>query len=130
MGTLRVTKKTSILTTNQDYSHKVAAYSMKHGGQKQDNNSVTVTVYTSDNCAFCEPAIDVVKQAIDDLSAIGCTPQLKISRIEQMTPINDYSQISAIPTIAVGRYQIVGLPRVEEVEHLLHRVIMESDLKH
>jgi hypothetical protein len=103
---------------------------MKHSGQKQDTNPVTVTVYTSDNCAFCEPAIDVVKQAIADLSAIGCTPQLRISRIEQMKPINDYSEISAIPTIAVGRYQIIGLPRVEEVEHLLHRVIMETDSRH
>ena len=128
MGTLRVMKKTRILTENQDYSHKVEASSTEPKSQKQDNHDVTVTVYTSDHCAFCETAIDVVKQAIADLSLIGCTPQLRISRVDSVKPIRDDSHISTIPTIAAGRYQIVGLPRVEEVEHLLHRAFMDTEV--
>lgn len=97
--------------------------------QKQDNSvkdPVTVTIYTSDECAFCEPAIDTVKKAIDEVSTIGCRPHVIVSRVDPDQPSLNDRDILALPTIAIGRYQLVGLPRVEEVEHLIHCAIMEA----
>lgn len=102
---------------------------MNHNSQKQDrkiNDQVTVTIYTSDECAFCEPAIDTVKKAIDEVSSIGCRPHVIVSRVDPKQPSLNDSNILALPTIAIGRYQLVGLPRVEEVEHLIHCAIMEA----
>jgi hypothetical protein len=102
---------------------------MNSDGQKQDNtkeDQVTVTIYTSDKCAFCEPAIDTVKKAIDEVSSIGCKPHFIVSRVDPDQPSLNDREILALPTIAIGRYQLVGLPRVEEVEHLIHCAIMEA----
>jgi hypothetical protein len=125
MGILRMVKKTCILTPNEGYSHKVAKTAMKTNSSIPDN-SVIVTIYTSDNCAFCKPAIDTVRKAIHELSTIGCKPQVIVSKIDKKKFRHDDPQILALPTISVGRFQLIGLPQVEEIEHLIHRAFMES----
>jgi hypothetical protein len=86
-----------------------------------------VTIYTSDECAFCETAIDAVRKAIKGMSSIGCKPEVVVSRIDTLNPsLNDIS-IYALPTISIGQYQLIGLPRIEEIEHLLHCAIMEAN---
>jgi glutaredoxin len=87
--------------------------------------SMKVTIYTSDECPFCEPAIDTVHKAIDGLFSMNHKPQIVVSRIDTKTSYSSDKHILALPTIAIGRYKLVGLPRVEEVEHLLHCAIME-----
>lgn len=111
------------------YSLTKAAPTVKsdiHEQVKATIDSMKVTIYTSDECAFCEPAIDTVHKAIEGMFSLGHKPQVIVSRIDTKTSVINDRQILALPTIAIGKYQLVGLPRIEEVEHLLHCAIMEA----
>lgn len=85
---------------------------------------ITVSVFTSGGCVFCKEALAMVREVTKNL----CYDQLGVEIVElpldEKPDLAKFLEISAVPTIQIGRSRVVGLPRIEELENLMHEAVL------
>ncbi|MHA1959460.1 MAG: thioredoxin domain-containing protein [Candidatus Thorarchaeota archaeon] len=85
---------------------------------------VTVTVFTSDTCAFCNEALELVREVASDISRNDNLVEVIESRLDERPDLVDKMDIMALPTILVGHSRITGMPQYSDVEQLVHMSIL------
>ncbi len=85
---------------------------------------VTVTVFTSDTCAFCNKALELVKEVASDISGYENLVEVVESRLDERPDLVEQMDILALPTISVGHSRIIGMPEYSDVEQLVHMSIL------
>jgi glutaredoxin len=92
---------------------------MKSDDEKQ-RNSLTVTVYTSGGCAFCQQAVSLVNEAAKRLNEHYEGVQVVERELESTHRTPEIDDVTALPTIRIGSSVVVGLPSVEDLETLMY----------
>jgi glutaredoxin len=92
------------------------------GGQSKVRQ-IRVTVFTSKGCIFCKEAITMLREAAGRFSHEQLGVEVIESRVDEKPELVESLDIVAVPTILVGRTRLIGLPRLEELESLLHEAM-------
>ena len=83
-----------------------------------------INIYTSQHCAFCNDALEVVHSTVDKISYIGKHVQVVETAIDDKPSLVEDLDILALPMIQIGHLRIIGLPRSEDIEQLIHETIL------
>ncbi len=101
------------------------------GAQKQESHgtidkSMTITVFTSQNCPFCGEAVRVVRDVVRNLDIYETGVSVIESLVEaEPSTVEDLSVLT-VPTTVIGNSRIVGLPDENEVENLIHQAMLAA----
>ncbi len=87
--------------------------------------SADVTVYTSNQCLFCEQALHAARQAAKRTSIDGLRLHVIEVNIDESPDILEEKRIMALPTTIIGETRIIGIPREDELEQHIHKAIMD-----
>ncbi|MFW9804000.1 MAG: glutaredoxin family protein [Candidatus Thorarchaeota archaeon] len=91
--------------------------------------SIKITLFTSDACAFCEEAREVLKEAVERVSYYHPYLEVVESRVDKKPALTEKHQVLAVPTIFVAKSRIVGMPRVDDLEQLIHQEMLSQYLQ-
>jgi protein-disulfide isomerase len=83
-----------------------------------------ITVFTSTQCHFCNEAVRVVEKTLEGLPFYEPLIEIVETAIEDEPDLIENLDILAVPTIFVSKSRIVGLPRTEDVEQLIHQELL------
>jgi len=86
-----------------------------------------ITVFTSAKCHFCTEAVRVVEKTLEGLPFYESLVEIVETAIEDSPDIIENLEILAVPTIFVSKSRIVGLPRTEDVEQLIHQELLRQN---
>ncbi|MHA2380199.1 MAG: glutaredoxin family protein [Candidatus Thorarchaeota archaeon] len=99
------------------------------GDTVNDFNSIKIKVFTSEQCAFCNIALQIVEEAVGRLDYYHPFIEVVETPVEDRPRLTEKLQILAVPTIVVSDSRIVGLPAADELEQLIHQEMFHSKLK-
>ena len=85
---------------------------------------ITVSVFTSGGCIFCKEALAMVREAARNLTYDQLGVEVIERPVDEKPDLMESLHIVAVPTIQIGRTRVVGLPRYEELENLLHEAVL------
>jgi glutaredoxin len=85
---------------------------------------ITVSVFTSGGCVFCKEALAMVRQVSKNLFYDELGVQIVELPVDEKPDLVKSLDIFAVPTIQIGRSRVVGLPRIEELENLMHEAVL------
>ncbi|TFG34444.1 hypothetical protein EU527_03255 [Candidatus Thorarchaeota archaeon] len=83
-----------------------------------------INVYTSEYCSFCSDALLISYSAADRISCVGTPVEVVEIPIDDRPSLIEELNIMALPMIQIGHLRIIGLPEPEDVERLIHEVIL------
>ena len=86
--------------------------------------SADVTIYTSNQCLFCEQALHAARQAAKRSSIDGLHLHIIEVNIDESPDILEEKRIMALPTTIIGGTRIIGIPKEDELEQHIHKAIM------
>ena len=92
-------------------------------------NSIKVKVFTSEQCAFCNIALQIVEEAVGRMDYYHPFIEVVETPVDKRPRLTEKLQILAVPTIVVSDSRIVGLPSADELEQLIHQEMFHSKLK-
>jgi hypothetical protein len=93
-----------------------------------DDSLGRILVFTSKQCPFCGEALRLAKEAASRLHYYSKQLEVVETRIENSRDVLDYHRITAIPTIKIGPATLTGLPKVEDVEQVIHEMMLTDKL--
>jgi protein-disulfide isomerase len=93
------------------------------------SESVRITVFTSSHCSFCNEAIRVIEETLSGLPFYEPFVEVVQTAIEDQPELIENLDILAVPTIFVAKTRIIGLPRTEDVEQLIHQEMLSMASK-
>lgn len=96
-----------------------------YGSNVNMEASTDVTVYTSNQCLFCEQALHVARQAAEKSSMDGLHLHVIEVNIDDKPSILEEKRIMALPTTIIGATRIIGIPREDELEQHIHKAILD-----
>ncbi len=111
--------KTDIECRRQDY---------EQAELDNEDNLGKILVFTSRQCPFCGEALRLAREAAARLHYYSEHLEVIETRIENNRDALEQYRITAIPTIRIGRATITGLPKVEDVEQIIHEVMLTDRL--
>jgi thiol-disulfide isomerase/thioredoxin len=88
------------------------------------SESLKVNVFTSSNCAFCQDALDTARQVAEKFNHLNLPVEVVETAVEENPEIIEAYNAIALPMILVGGAQIIGLPRDEDIEFLIHQMML------
>ncbi|MFW9800313.1 MAG: thioredoxin family protein [Candidatus Thorarchaeota archaeon] len=94
-----------------------------------DHDAIKINVFTSKQCAFCSIALQIVEEAVGRLDFYQPHIEVVETPVEKRPRLTERLQILAVPTIVVSESRIVGLPRIDELEQLIHQEMFTSKLR-
>jgi len=94
---------------------------------KQD--PIRITIFTSDTCVFCNEAKEAVKEAVRRVPFYQPYIEIVESPVDRQPAISENYQVLAVPTVFVANTRIVGTPRVDDLEQLIHQEMLSSHLR-
>ena len=71
-----------------------------------------IVLYTSEDCPYCNVAEKILRNVLDEYNGLFNYKSIKVGD-------NQESKISSLPTILVGKTEIVGLPEKEQIHAAL-----------
>ncbi|MFW9966607.1 MAG: glutaredoxin family protein [Candidatus Thorarchaeota archaeon] len=92
-------------------------------------NPVRITIFTSDTCVFCNEAMEAVKEAVRRVPFYQPYIEIVESPVDRQPTISENYQVLAVPTVFVANTRIVGMPRVDDLEQLIHQEMLSSHLQ-
>lgn len=90
---------------------------------------IRITIFTSDQCVFCNEAKEVVKEAVGRVPFYQPYIEVVETPVEKAPKKVEHHQVLAVPTVFVARSRIVGMPRVDDLEQLIHQEMLSNALK-
>ena len=91
--------------------------------------SIKITLFTSDTCAFCDEAREVVKEAVERVPYYHPYIEVVESQVDKKPIMTEKHQVLAVPTVFVANSRIVGMPRVDDLEQLIHQEMLSQYLQ-
>ncbi|RDE11649.1 MAG: hypothetical protein C4K49_11475 [Candidatus Thorarchaeota archaeon] len=114
-------RENSMMMQESGFSEPVI--SVTEVGGKSKIRQIKVTVYTSKGCIFCKEAIEMLREAAGHFSREQLGVEVIESRVDDKPELVESLDIVAVPTILVGKSRVIGLPRLEELESLIHEAM-------
>ncbi len=88
-----------------------------------ESESLKVNVFTSSNCTFCNEALVAAHEAAEKFAFFDIPVKVIETSVEDNPEIIEAFNAIALPMILVGNSRIIGLPRSEDIESLIHQMI-------
>ncbi|TXT55340.1 MAG: hypothetical protein BAJATHORv1_40251 [Candidatus Thorarchaeota archaeon] len=85
------------------------------------NRPTIITVYTMKKCAFCDVAVQTLREVTKTAESSRLIPKIIESSLDRAPELMEEMSIEGIPTIILGNSRIVGLPTREDIVDLLNR---------
>ncbi len=85
-----------------------------------------VKVFTSSSCNFCDEALDAAYDAAEKFALFDLQIEVIETSVDECPEIIEALNAIALPMILVGNSRIIGLPRVEDIELLIHQIMLEG----
>ncbi|MGY5875125.1 MAG: thioredoxin family protein [Candidatus Thorarchaeota archaeon] len=98
----------------------------KHESHGPISKSMTITVFTSQNCPFCGEAVRVVREVARNLDIYETSVSVIESLVEAEPSMVEDLSVLTVPTTVIGNSRIVGLPDENEVENLIHQAMLAA----
>ena len=92
----------------------------------KESESLRINVFTSASCAFCNEALEAAREAARKFHQLNMPIEVIETSIEEQPEIIEALNVIALPMILIGNSQIIGLPRSEDIELLLHQTMLAS----
>ncbi|MHA1925238.1 MAG: glutaredoxin family protein [Candidatus Thorarchaeota archaeon] len=92
-------------------------------------NPITITLFTSDTCAFCDEAREVVKEAVERVPFYQPYIEVVETPVDKKPAMTERHQVLAVPTVFVAKSRIIGMPRVDDLEQLIHQEMLSQHLR-
>ena len=89
-----------------------------------ESESLKVNVFTSSNCTFCNEALDAAREAAEKFALLNLPVEVVETSVEDRPEIIEALNAIALPMIIVGNSRIIGLPRSEDIELLIHHLML------
>lgn len=90
----------------------------------KENDHIRIDVFTSEYCSFCEHALDVARSAAGRTSHLSSYVEVVETSVDERPELIEALNLVALPLIQIGRSQIIGLPRQEDIERLIHEKML------
>jgi thiol-disulfide isomerase/thioredoxin len=88
------------------------------------SRSLKVKVFTSSNCTFCQEALDTAREVADKFNHLNLPVEVIETAVEENPDLIETYNAIALPMILVGSAQIIGLPKDEDIEFLIHQMML------
>jgi hypothetical protein len=98
-----------------------------HNFDSSENSPLKINVYTSEYCSFCSKALTIAHSAAERFSSLGKQIEVVETPIDDRPSLIEELDIMALPMIRIGHLRIIGLPAAEDIERIVHEVILMSD---
>ena len=89
-----------------------------------ESASLKVNVFTSSNCTFCQEALDAAREVAEKFNLLNLPVEVVETSVEEKPEIIEAYNAIALPLVLVGTSQIIGLPRTEDIEFMIHQMIL------
>ena len=89
-----------------------------------ESESLKINVFTSSSCTFCSEALHTVKEAAKKFKQFDLPVEVIETSVDEKPDIVEALNLIALPMIMIGNSQIIGLPRTEDIELLLHQSML------
>ena len=89
-----------------------------------DSESLKINVFTSSSCTFCNEALEAAQEAARKFHQLNLPIQVIETSVEEQPELIEALNVIALPMILIGNSQIIGLPRVEDIELILHQTVL------
>jgi glutaredoxin len=86
--------------------------------------SLKVNVLTSSSCTFCHEALDAAREVAEKFNLLNLEVEVTETSVEEKPEIIEAYNAIALPMILIGSSQIVGLPRTEDIELMIHQMML------
>jgi glutaredoxin len=90
----------------------------------KESDSPKINVFTSSSCTFCNEALDAARKVARKFHQMDLPIEVVETSVEDKPEIIEALNVIALPMILIGTSQIVGLPRSEDIELLLHQTVL------
>jgi glutaredoxin len=87
----------------------------------EESESLRINVFTSASCTFCNEALEAAREAARKFCQLNFPIEVIETSVEEEPEIVEALNIIALPMILIGNSQIIGLPRSEDIELVLHQ---------
>ena len=98
-----------VIKCKEIFGLTVCKYNMERILFRAMAEAINVDIFTSDNCPFCEPAVNKVNEM---LSPLGDMVNINVFKTMDDARRRD---IEVFPTVQIGNVQIKGIPEREMV---------------
>jgi len=92
----------------------------------KESESLKINVFTSSSCVYCNDALDVAREAAEKFRQFEVPIDVVETSVEDRPEIIEALNVIALPMTLIGKSQIIGLPRVEDIELLLHQTVLSG----
>ena len=89
-----------------------------------ESASLKVNVFTSLNCTFCQDALDAAREVAEKFNLVNLPVEVVETSVEDKPEIIEAYNAIALPMIIIGTSQIIGLPRTEDIEFMIHQMML------
>ncbi len=90
----------------------------------KESESLKVNVFTSSNCTFCNEALDAAFEVAEKFNHMQLSVEVIETSVEDRPDVIELFNAIALPMIVVGNSKIIGLPRSEDIENLIHQMML------
>ncbi len=90
---------------------------------------IRITIFTSDTCLFCNQAREIVKEAVERVPFYQPYIEVVESPVDKKPALTERHQVLAVPTVFVANSRIIGMPRVDDLEQLIHQEMLSQYLQ-
>ncbi|MHA2072564.1 MAG: glutaredoxin family protein [Candidatus Thorarchaeota archaeon] len=90
---------------------------------------IRITIFTSDTCLFCNEAREIVKEAVERVPFYQPYIEVVESPVDKRPAMTERHQVLAVPTVFVANSRIIGMPRVDDLEQLIHQEMLTQHLR-
>ncbi|MFW9793644.1 MAG: hypothetical protein ACFFEE_05050 [Candidatus Thorarchaeota archaeon] len=88
------------------------------------SESLILNVFTSSSCTFCDEALNAAFEVAEKFSSFDMPIEVVETSVEDSPEVIEAMNAIALPMIQVGNSRIIGLPSAEDIELLVHQLIL------
>ena len=89
-----------------------------------NSESYKINVFTSSSCTFCNEALEAAKEAAKKFNQLNLPIEVIETSVDEQPEVIEALNAIALPMILIGNSQIIGLPRAEDIEQVLHHTML------
>ncbi|MHA1948459.1 MAG: thioredoxin family protein [Candidatus Thorarchaeota archaeon] len=89
-----------------------------------ESASLKINVFTSSSCTFCQEALDAAREVAEKFNSLNLPVDVVETSVEEQPNIIEEYNAIALPMVLVGSSQIIGLPRTEDIEFMIHQLML------
>jgi len=88
------------------------------------SESYKINVFTSSSCTFCNEALEAAQEAARKFNRLNLPIEVVETSVDEKPEVIEALNAIALPMILIGNSQIIGLPRAEDIEQVLHHTML------